>query len=54
MDRVEDKHNKLQDQSMGKDENRFTHLIRSLDTQDKDLVPEKRKRKWCTYWQGCF
>ena len=54
MDRVEDKHNKPQDQSKGKDENRFSRLIKRLDTQDKDLGPEKRKRKWMYILAGLF
>ena len=54
MDRVEDKHNKPQDQSKGKDENRFSRLIKRLDTQDKALGPEKRKRKWMYILAGLF
>ena len=37
-----------------KGENRFTRLIKNLDTQDRGLNIEKRKRKWIYILAGLF
>ena len=42
------------DQSGEKGENRFTCLIKNLDTQDRGLDPKKRIRKWVYILAGLF
>jgi len=42
------------DQSGEKGENRFSRLIKNLDTQDRGMDPEKRKRKWMYILAGFF
>jgi hypothetical protein len=42
------------DQSGEKRENRFSCMIKNLDTQDRGLDPEKRRRKWIYILAGLF
>jgi hypothetical protein len=51
---IYNKKDKEPDQSEEKGENRFSCLIKNLDTQDRGLDTEKRKRKWIYILAGLF